>query len=125
MRNLTRSNEHLLKASTKLPLGVASNFRYWGDDKTIYVDHASGGRIWDIDGNEYVDYRMGYGPGILGYKDSRVDEEHDLYGLGHSASEIPVHENGSRDPRIERLHSPSHRNRDDSIRCRPHRGGNP
>jgi len=32
------------------------------------------GRIRDIDGNEYVDYRMGYGPGILGYADPRVDE---------------------------------------------------
>jgi glutamate-1-semialdehyde 2,1-aminomutase len=73
-RSLKRSNKHHLKALGKMPLGVSSNFRYWGKDKTIYVDHASGGRIWDIDGNEYVDYRMGYGPGILGYKDSRVDE---------------------------------------------------
>jgi glutamate-1-semialdehyde aminotransferase len=40
----------------------------------IYVDHGKGGRITDIDGNKYVDYRMGYGPGILGYADSRVDE---------------------------------------------------
>ena len=74
MRNLTRSNEHFKKASSKLPLGVASNFRYWGDDKTIYVDHGKGGRMWDIDGNEYIDYRLGYGPIILGYADERVDE---------------------------------------------------
>lgn len=74
MRNLTRSNEHFKKACSKLPLGVASNFRYWGDDKTIYVDHGKGGRIWDIDGNEYIDYRLGYGPIILGYADERVDE---------------------------------------------------
>ncbi|RZV39041.1 MAG: aspartate aminotransferase family protein [Chromatiales bacterium] len=74
MRNLTRSNEHFKKACSRLPLGVASNFRYWGDDKTIYVDHGKGGRIWDIDGNEYIDYRLGYGPIILGYADERVDE---------------------------------------------------
>ncbi len=74
MRNLTRSNEHFKKACSKLPLGVASNFRYWGDDKTIYVDHGKGGRMWDIDGNEYIDYRLGYGPIILGYADERVDE---------------------------------------------------
>ena len=74
MRDLSRSNEHFRKASTRLPLGVASNFRYWGDDKTIYVDHGKGGRIWDIDGNEYIDYRLGYGPNILGYADDRVDE---------------------------------------------------
>jgi glutamate-1-semialdehyde 2,1-aminomutase len=74
IRSLVRSNAHFKKAVTRIPLGVASNFRYWGEDKTIYVDHARGGKIWDIDGNEYVDYRLGYGPGILGYADKRVDE---------------------------------------------------
>ena len=73
-RPLTRSNQHFQKALTKLPLGVTSNFRYWGDDRTIYVDHAKGGRLRDIDGNEYIDYRLGYGPCILGYADDRVDE---------------------------------------------------
>ena len=74
MRDLTRSNQHFLKANQKLPLGVSSNFRYWGDDRTIYVDHGKGARIWDIDGNEYIDYRLAYGPVILGYADERVDE---------------------------------------------------
>lgn len=73
-RNLTKSNAHFKKALTRLPLGVASNFRYWGDDRTIYVKKGLGGRIWDIDDNEYVDYRLGYGPAILGYADPRVDE---------------------------------------------------
>ncbi len=73
-RKLSRSNQHFKKAITKLPLGVTSNFRYWGDDRTIYVRNARGGRLWDIDDNEYIDYRMGYGPGILGYADPRVDE---------------------------------------------------
>ena len=74
MRSLKKSNAHFQKAVTKLPLGVASNFRYWGDDKTIYVKRGKGGRIWDIDDNEYIDYRLGYGPAILGYADERVDE---------------------------------------------------
>jgi glutamate-1-semialdehyde 2,1-aminomutase len=73
-RSLARSNRHHLKALSKMPLGVSSNFRYWGEEKTIYVDRARGGRLWDIDDNKYVDYRMGYGPGILGYADRRVDE---------------------------------------------------
>jgi glutamate-1-semialdehyde 2,1-aminomutase len=74
MRSLKKSNAHFRKASGKLPLGVASNFRYWGDDKTIYVQRGKGARIWDIDDNEYIDYRLGYGPTILGYADERVDE---------------------------------------------------
>jgi glutamate-1-semialdehyde 2,1-aminomutase len=71
---LARSNAHFRKAVTALPLGVSSNFRYWGADRTLYVKQGRGGRITDIDDNEYVDYRMGYGPGILGYADARVDE---------------------------------------------------
>ncbi|MDE1923463.1 MAG: aminotransferase class III-fold pyridoxal phosphate-dependent enzyme [Gammaproteobacteria bacterium] len=73
-RNLTKSNAHFRRALKRLPLGVASNFRYWGDARTIYVKHGRGARLTDLDDNVYVDYRMGYGPGILGYADPRVDE---------------------------------------------------
>jgi glutamate-1-semialdehyde aminotransferase len=54
MRSLQKSNRHFQKAVKKLPLGVSSNFSYWGDDKTIYVKCGKGGRIWDIDDNEYI-----------------------------------------------------------------------
>jgi glutamate-1-semialdehyde 2,1-aminomutase len=72
-RSLARSNAHFRKALTRLPLGVSSNFRYWGEEKTIYAASGKGARIRDIDGNEYIDYRMAYGPCILGYADPRVD----------------------------------------------------
>ncbi|MDH3532015.1 MAG: aspartate aminotransferase family protein, partial [Gammaproteobacteria bacterium] len=62
MRPLKRSNKHFKKAVTRLPLGVSSNFRYWGDDKTIYIKRGKGARIRDLDDNEYIDYRLGYGP---------------------------------------------------------------
>ena len=72
-RNLAKSNAQFKKASQRLPLGVASNFRYWGDERTIYVKDGKGARIRDIDDNGYIDYRLGYGPAILGYADDRVD----------------------------------------------------
>src|SRR6202020_905046 len=72
-RKLTNNNAQFKRAVKRLPLGVASNFRYWGEDRTIYVKHGKGARITDIDDNVYVDYRMGYGPAILGYADGRVD----------------------------------------------------
>jgi len=72
-RTMTKNHEHFRRALTRLPLGVASNFRYWGEDRTIYVKEGRGARITDLDGNVYVDYRMGYGPSILGYADERVD----------------------------------------------------
>jgi glutamate-1-semialdehyde 2,1-aminomutase len=61
------------RAERTLPGGTDSNFRAWGED-TVYVDRGEGGRVWDLDGNEFVDLRMGYGPVILGHGDARVDD---------------------------------------------------
>jgi len=61
------------RAIQVMPGGTDSNFRAWGE-ATIYVDHGKGGTVWDLDGNEYVDLRMGYGPVILGHADDRVDD---------------------------------------------------
>jgi len=61
------------RALEHLPGGTDSNFRAWGED-TIYVDRGKGGMVWDLDGNEYIDLRMGYGPVILGHGDERVDD---------------------------------------------------
>lgn len=73
LRNHDKSAAHFEKALKRLPLGVTSNFRYWGDEGTIYIKQGKGARLWDIDGNEYIDYRLGFGPAILGYADERVD----------------------------------------------------
>ena len=70
---LKKSNAHFKKAEKRLPVGVSSNYRYWGAEDTLYISHGKGARLWDIDGNEYIDYRIGYGPAILGYADERVD----------------------------------------------------
>ncbi|MBW1882681.1 MAG: aminotransferase class III-fold pyridoxal phosphate-dependent enzyme, partial [Deltaproteobacteria bacterium] len=72
-RSLAKSNEHYKRAIKTLPLGVSSNYREWGPEKTIYVERAKGARMWDLDDNEYIDYRLGYGPAILGHCDDRVD----------------------------------------------------
>ncbi len=61
------------RALRTMPGGTDSNFRAWGND-TVYIDRGKGGRIWDIDGNEYIDLRLGYGPVILGHGDDRVDD---------------------------------------------------
>src|SRR3954463_11008319 len=61
------------RALETMPGGTDSNFRAWGKD-TVYVDRGKGGMVWDLDGNEYIDLRMGYGPVILGHGDERVDD---------------------------------------------------
>lgn len=73
-----RSQELHKKASRILPGGVSSNARLWYDicpiygPCTIFVDRASGSHLWDVDGNEYVDYRLGFGPVILGHGNQAV-----------------------------------------------------
>ena len=71
--NRARQLEAYRRASEVLPGGANSNFRTWGED-TVYIDRGQGGLVWDIDGNEYIDLRMGYGPVILGHGDPRVDD---------------------------------------------------
>lgn len=53
--------------------GVASS---WQDSPphTIYIDRGQGSRIWDIDGNEYVDFHLGYGAMVAGHAHPRIVE---------------------------------------------------
>ena len=69
----TRQVDMYRRASRTMPGGANSNFRAWGEN-TIYLDRGQGALVWDIDGNEFVDLRMGYGPVILGHGDPRVDD---------------------------------------------------
>ncbi|HEX2176216.1 MAG TPA: aminotransferase class III-fold pyridoxal phosphate-dependent enzyme, partial [Nocardioidaceae bacterium] len=39
-----------------------------------YAARARGARLWDVDGNEYLDYSMGVGPVSLGYANPEVDD---------------------------------------------------
>jgi glutamate-1-semialdehyde 2,1-aminomutase len=55
------------RAMQVMPLGVSSNFRYWGPTESPAVARGEGCHYWDLDGNRYVDYRLGFGPIILGH----------------------------------------------------------
>jgi glutamate-1-semialdehyde 2,1-aminomutase len=61
------------RAEQVLPLGVNSNFRYWGEGVTPYVQKAKGAYLWDVDGRKYIDYRLAFGPVILGHAFDEVD----------------------------------------------------
>ena len=63
------------RAQKVMPLGVNSNFRFWGDGITPYVQKAKGGYLWDVDGKKYIDYRMAFGPIILGHAYDEVDQK--------------------------------------------------
>ncbi|HEY0253918.1 MAG TPA: aminotransferase class III-fold pyridoxal phosphate-dependent enzyme [Kofleriaceae bacterium] len=42
-------------------------------DSPMYFARAKGARIWDVDGNEYIDYVLAYGAILLGYANEEVD----------------------------------------------------
>lgn len=60
------------RAKAVMPWGVSSNFRYWGPDDTMVVARGKGAHLWDVDGKRYIDYRLGFGPVILGHADEAV-----------------------------------------------------
>jgi len=40
----------------------------------VYLESGKGAHVWDVDGNEYIDYNMGIGPIVLGYCYDAVDK---------------------------------------------------
>jgi glutamate-1-semialdehyde 2,1-aminomutase len=69
MSNRTYEKTQALRdrALKVMPLGVSSNFRYWGPTASPVVARAEGCHVWDADGNRFIDYRLGFGPVILGH----------------------------------------------------------
>ena len=61
------------RALNVLVKGVSSNFRYLGDNETPVIVKGKGASVWDADNNEFIDYRLGWGPIILGHADDRVN----------------------------------------------------
>ena len=59
------------RARKVLPLGVPSSFQAY-DPHPIVVRHAAGSRMVDVDGNEYVDYDMGFGALFAGHMNPAV-----------------------------------------------------
>jgi len=63
------------KACELIPAGVNSTarakFSGW-DPYPLYVDHGTGSRLFDVDGNSYIDYLLGLGPMILGHRPPRI-----------------------------------------------------
>ena len=77
MRNLARSQELWSRAERIIPLGTQTLSK--GPSQfvqgvcPIFLERGQGSHVWDVDGNEYVDYPMALGPVLLGHRDPRVD----------------------------------------------------
>jgi len=66
--NTDRSKELFDQAKKMFVGGVASALhKSEHEEYPIYIESGKGSRVYDVDGNEYIDYLGGYGPIILGY----------------------------------------------------------
>jgi glutamate-1-semialdehyde 2,1-aminomutase len=74
MSDIRRTHEErqiLGRAATVLPGGTLGNVRL-PDDYAFIVREGRGSRIWDISGNEYIDYLLGSGPMVVGHAHTKV-----------------------------------------------------
>jgi glutamate-1-semialdehyde 2,1-aminomutase len=61
------------RATASMPMGVASSFQA-GDPYPIYLERGEGSHVWDVDGNEYVDYHNGFGTMVVGHAHPKIRE---------------------------------------------------
>lgn len=76
MRSFEKSKEAFKEAVKLMPGGVNSPVRAFKsvDMDPIFMERGRGSRIYDIDGNDYIDYVLSWGPLILGHTNDRVVE---------------------------------------------------
>jgi len=68
-----RSKKIFERAKIDVPFGVHSTYRY-SEPYPTYFSRAKGTRLWDVDGNEYVDYNMGFGALVAGHSHPLIAE---------------------------------------------------
>src|SRR5580704_18268220 len=61
-----RSRELWQEATEYIPRGVPSSFQDT-PPQPVFIDHGKGSHIWDVDGNEYVDFHNGFGVMVVGH----------------------------------------------------------
>ncbi|CAM3146949.1 glutamate-1-semialdehyde 2,1-aminomutase [Sporolactobacillus spathodeae] len=76
MMHFSKSIAAYEEAKPLMPGGVNSPVRSFPsvDLDPIYMDHGKGSKVYDLDGNEYIDYVLSWGPLILGHADEKVVE---------------------------------------------------
>ncbi len=70
-------SDHMYQEALKIIPGAIAGIRrpynFVPGEYPIYFDHAKGGRVTDVDGNEYIDMLCAYGPIIIGHREEEID----------------------------------------------------
>lgn len=75
MRSYDKSREMFERARKSMAGGVSSNFRMFGQPHPLFFTRGSGARVYDVDGNEYLDFTLSQGPLVLGHSHQAVLEK--------------------------------------------------
>ncbi|MCU5746070.1 glutamate-1-semialdehyde 2,1-aminomutase [Staphylococcus sp. SQ8-PEA] len=108
MSRYEQSINAMKKATPLMPGGVNSPVRAFNsvDTPAIFMDHGEGSHIYDIDGNEYIDYVLSWGPLILGHKNPQVIKKlHEAVDKGTSFGSSTIQENKLAELVIDRVPS--------------------
>src|SRR6266850_1536213 len=68
-----RSKKLWTEARELMPRGVPSSFQD-ASPQPIFMERGKGSRVWDVDGNEYVDFHNGFGVMIVGHAHPKIVE---------------------------------------------------
>jgi 3-aminobutanoyl-CoA transaminase len=74
---LGNSEKHYQRALELIPgavLGIRRPYNFVPGEYPIFFDSAKGGRVIDVDGNEYIDMLCAYGPIIIGHREEEIDD---------------------------------------------------
>ena len=68
-----RSHQLWNEAREVLPRGVPSSFQD-AAPQPVFVERGKGSRVWDVDGNEYIDFHNGFGVMVVGHAHPKIAE---------------------------------------------------
>lgn len=73
-----KSSTLLKRAKAAIPAAASTyskSYRYFCEGVApAFLDRGQGSHVWDVDGNEYIDYVLALGPVIIGYNDERINQ---------------------------------------------------
>ncbi|MDQ0298668.1 glutamate-1-semialdehyde 2,1-aminomutase [Salibacterium salarium] len=77
MKKFDKSQSAYDKAEPLMPGGVSSPVRTYNSvgHPPVYIEEGKGSKVWDLDGNEFIDYVLSWGPLIRGHADDHVVEQ--------------------------------------------------
>ena len=74
LKNTFQLYEEALRLIPGAILGIRRPNNFVEGEYPLFFDNAKGGKVIDVDGNEYIDMLCAYGPIIIGHREEEIDD---------------------------------------------------